>query len=117
MSLNDLGAVAFSSDLSGTAGGTTDKAGIFLWNDGHLIQVARTGQMLLGSTISSLSTFQLNNADQVAYFFTLADGRSGVALWSVPEPAATSLAVWGIWLMAIRRNLYRSLIALAAGLS
>ena len=35
----------------------------------------------------------LNNQGQVAYSFVLADGRTGVAIWSVPEIRVTDIAV------------------------
>ena len=96
--LNDQGQVAFLANLTNTAGGTTDDAAIYFFDDNlGLLQVAREGQSLLGSTIISLrlapGTFGeevagINDASQVAFQFALADNREGIALWSanIPEP-------------------------------
>ncbi|MEM7625609.1 MAG: choice-of-anchor tandem repeat NxxGxxAF-containing protein [Planctomycetota bacterium] len=92
--INDDGQVAFSTFLSGTTGGTTDNQALLFYDptDGLEI-VARKGDALAGSTITGLgfatNLFRntsnagsgLNNADQVAFRFDLADGRSGIGLW------------------------------------
>lgn len=104
--LNDAGQVAFGAELSGTSGGGDDSVGIFLhdtrWG---LLQVARTGTPLLGSVLVGLGfrdakagtlgaveavgeTFaELNDAGEVAYAFQLADGRTGIAIWSPADLA------------------------------
>jgi hypothetical protein len=108
--LNDQGQVAFLANLTNTAGGTSDDTAIYFFDDNlGLLQVAREGQSLLGSTIVSLrlapGTFGeevagINDASQVAFQFGLADNREGIALWSsnIPEP---SLMVFGGALVAI----------------
>lgn len=109
VALNNAGQVLFEGTASGTG-----LAGLFLGNrNGAIIEVARAGQPLLGSTISELAFSPsvrregsglrgLNAAGQVAYYFRLADGRDGVALWSVPEPSAVVLVIC-LAIAAVRR--------------
>jgi hypothetical protein len=98
--LNDSGQVAFTAgldvDLSNNT--TIEEHGIFLFNGTQLLQVARENDSFLGSTITALrlaGTVQsnfggvapaersgLNEAGQVAFGFTLKDGREGIAIWS-----------------------------------
>ena len=100
--LNDAGQVAFTASLFDTAGGIRDSFGLFMYDQTlGIIQVARVGDALLGSSITELSfnSFNdfyfvdpsagrsgLNQFGQVAYSFRLADGREGVAVWAIPEP-------------------------------
>jgi hypothetical protein len=86
--MNEAGQILFSASLSGTSGGASDNAGLFLYDDSlGLLKVARKGDAILGSTITSLSG-GLNDAPGVgvAYNFTLANFREGIALWSLPAP-------------------------------
>ncbi len=110
--LNDAGQAAFFGVLTGTS----DDRGLFFYDDGlGLIQVARKGDALLGSTITALDFSNgnvlgderngLNELGQVAYQFGLADGRSGIAIWTIPEPTALALiALASPLLLARRRN-------------
>ncbi|MCV2419563.1 choice-of-anchor tandem repeat NxxGxxAF-containing protein [Paucibacter sp. DJ2R-2] len=77
--LNAGGQVAFRATLDGV--GST---GHYLGDGQEIIQVARTGDALAGSTISSLAPFgvSFNDKAQLAYQATLADGRSGVFLFT-----------------------------------
>ena len=96
--LNEAGQIAFLASLTGTAGGSADDHGLFLYDDTlGLLQIAREGSALLGSTITGLDFNDsislddddpsgLNNLGQVAYRFSLADGRIGIALWSISGP-------------------------------
>jgi hypothetical protein len=96
---NDAGQMAFASAVMGST--QFNDFGIFLHDDRlGLLPVARYGDPLLGSTITRLSLATgaskanapagaagrefspLNNRGQVAYTFALADGRSGVAVWT-----------------------------------
>ncbi len=91
MSLSDHGDVAFVANLTGPSVKGPNDLALYLWCAGQMVQVARKGDPLLGSTISGFGLFQLNNADQIAYIFNLADGRFGIALWAVPEPVTVYL--------------------------
>ena len=92
--MNDRGQVAFSASLTGTTGGASDDAGIFLWDDAvGLLQVSREGDSLLGSTIIGLDLNTLNDGGQIAFAFRLANGRGGIAVWAIPEPSAIALIV------------------------
>lgn len=101
--LNDAGQVAFLADLGSTSGGSGDDTGLFFFDDAlGPLQVAREGDALLGSTITGLmfsgvinirgdERSGLNKVGQVAYQFELADGRQGIALWTIPEPSSLQL--------------------------
>jgi len=97
--LNDAGQMAFIADLSDTINGAAAGRGVFFYGQGGgLQQVARTGDSLLGSTISTVyfigmvnptstvspdtSMTGLNNLGQVAFSFSLADGTDGMAIWT-----------------------------------
>ena len=83
-SLNDAGQVAFLATFSGTSGGSSDAVGIFLFDDsGGLMQLARAGTPLLGSTVTGLGFIGdngqyfddrrgFNELGQVVYRFELA---------------------------------------------
>jgi hypothetical protein len=92
--INDSRTVAFLANLD--AGG----AGIFTGLDSVVDQVIATGDLLFGSTVTSLSFSKtgLNNSGQVAFFARLANGTEGIfranpaseppPSQSVPEPAS-----------------------------
>ena len=99
--VNNAGQVAFIADLSDTVNGASSGKGIFFYDQaGGLQQVARTGDSLNGSTITSVffygtmpstitvspetSATGLNNLGQVAFAYSLADGTDGVAIWTPP---------------------------------
>ena len=107
--LNDSGTLAFVGDL--TAGG---RAIYLRSSDGTLTRIIGNGDALDGSTITGL-TFpfaSINDAGQIAFAASLADGRQGVFVGTVvPEPS--SLALIGVGgLMAILRR--RQRVALAS---
>jgi hypothetical protein len=104
--VNSDGQVAFTASLTGGGG----SEGVFLYDDTlGLIQVARLGDSLLGSTLieinfptsltESTQLSALNDLGQLAYHFSLADGREGIALWSIPEPGTA--AVMGLLLTGV----------------
>ena len=76
------------------AGSGSESTGIFLFRDGNLLDVAETGEPLFGSTISSLGgtsytrdqKFSLDG-DTLAFSYTLANGVTGIATFTVPEPS------------------------------
>jgi len=91
--LTASGQVAFYADLTGTVGGSTDNAGVFLADDQERIVAVRKGNALEGSTVMSVSfaggtdpsgRSALNDYGQVAYWAQLADGRQGEFLFT-PE--------------------------------
>lgn len=112
--LNDAGQVAFVANLVNTSGGSTDNQAIYFFDDTEgLKTIARLGDRFLGSTIEKLAFesagygayeedgyrgdegngFNEKGPARIAYGFKLADGRGGVALWSlVPEPDSIVLA-------------------------
>jgi len=99
--LNDAGQVAFGWTLADTANGDEDSTGIFLFDDARgLIQVARKGDPLLGSTITDLDldfddATPLNNRGQIAFAFELDDRRAGIAIWSMPSPPSPQARLSG----------------------
>jgi hypothetical protein len=86
--LNDRGTVAFEADLNGVPGMTLPQA-LFLGDGIEIVQVARRGDPLEGSTINQflvvdqqLRAGGLNNHGQVVYNARLADGRDGIFLFT-----------------------------------
>jgi hypothetical protein len=112
--VNENGDIAFLANLAGTSGGTADNYGLFVKGaDGSLVTVARKGDPLFGSTIASLSYTggnagqtglmdSFNDSGQLAFWFILADGRQGTAVYSLPEPG--SLGAAAVLLIALRRR-------------
>ena len=82
-SLNNSGAIAFAAIPLASV---TDPTGIFLSVSGgeSLIPVIRPGDPLFGSTVTqvNLGRFALNDRFQMAFEYTLTDGRSGIAVAS-----------------------------------
>src|SRR5262249_3735287 len=112
--MNDFGQVAFGSFVGGSS---FNDFAIFFYDDSvGLVQVARYGDSLLGSTVKSLNLATgaskadtpggaagrpfspLNNRGEIASSFALTDGRAGVAVWTPPpspELRFTSISVRG----------------------
>lgn len=99
--LNNAERVLFIASITGDDGITTER-GIYLGGESGLIEVAREGQPLAGSTIDSLQLANnpfdyaiehngFNDRNQVAYLAYLADGRQAVVLWSLPEPGTLGI--------------------------
>lgn len=86
---NAAGEMAIRTDLRNTQAGGQYENAIYFYRPGSpLIEIARNGTPLLGSTITLLnSTDQsfapslspINESGQIAFYFALADGRDGVA--------------------------------------
>lgn len=119
--LNGRGHMALVAKLSDTLRGVIDDEGIYFYSDRTgLVQVARKGQHLLGSMILSLNftgglnhvgsigdeAAGINDVGQLAYSFSLTDGRRGIAVWRIPEPAAAAMLLTGLAICgALRRRL------------
>jgi hypothetical protein len=93
--INNHGQVAFLAYLTG--GGTE----ILFGTAGNLESVIATGDTLFGSTVTYLAidNFGLNDNGQVAFFYILQNGVSGLAIAnavSVPEPGSFILAAMGL---------------------
>ena len=98
LSLNENGQLAFVAELSNTVNGASAGKGLFVYDpDAGLQQIARAGDMLAGGLITDLLYFGngytgtmaldtvtdgMNNDGEIAFSFVLADGRTGVAIWS-----------------------------------
>ena len=70
-------------------GADSDGIGIYLASGGaggSLSAVLHTGDALFGSTVTSLELGSSDN-DAIGFQYTLADGRSGIGVATVPEPA------------------------------
>ena len=106
--INNHGDMAF---FASTNDGQSQRgAGIFAYSslDG-LTSVIREGEDLFGSVAVTLrmATAQnsLNDSGQVAFYFELADGRRGIAVTAVPEPAgAVVIGVLGGIVELVRRR-------------
>lgn len=114
--LNNNGQVAFTAEFIGTTG-TNERNGIYVYDDVlGLQQVIREGDSLLGSTITRLvfagmsqtritERDSFNNHGQVAFEFTLADGREGIAIATpVPEPSTLLLGLCAAGGFVLRRG-------------
>jgi probable HAF family extracellular repeat protein len=72
--INDLGTVVFRGYLD------TGERGIYAGPDPVADKVVQEGDPLFGSTATSVVFLRgLNNKNQIAFYFELADGRSGIA--------------------------------------
>jgi hypothetical protein len=78
--LTEGGAALFFANLSGTAGGSTDDSGVFLADGQEIVQIAREGQSLAGSTITSVffASDPLTDGGQVGFLARLANGREAI---------------------------------------
>jgi hypothetical protein len=67
--INDRGTVLLRSTLDNTAGGTADDKGLFVFRDGALQQVARSGNPVPGGpdAFDAFGRASLNDADQVGF--------------------------------------------------
>ena len=102
-SLNKQGQVVFTAILD------SGQESLVVHDDAiGLIEIASTGDSFLGSTISELDFSGtsdhdvaaaerrgLNDRGTVAFWFKLADGRQGIAVWNMPRAGVTDLRING----------------------
>lgn len=90
-SQNSAGEIVFRASLLGVPGYENElSSSIFTYSDANgLVEIvgrgdSLLGEVLLGASISPPFNGQnaFNSSGQVAYFFALADGRLGVAIWT-----------------------------------
>ena len=99
-SINGTGTVAFFAGLD--AGGY----GVFTGDGVTTNEIIGLGDMLFGSPITGfgISPTALNDSGQLAFYYSLANGTSGLALATpTPEPSASLLLAAGA-LLALRRR-------------
>ena len=94
--ISNNGTVAFMAALDG--GGF----GIFTGSNSLTDNVISTGDQLFGSSVTFLSIFSqsINDSRQIAFYASLADGRSGVFIGN-PVPEASTLLLLAIGLLAL----------------
>lgn len=110
--INEAGQVVFQSSTQDKNTGALGQGIYFFDESVGLTEVAHTGDEMLGSTIANLLQFlpgggrggggyypaelSKSGVPRIAYRFTLADGRTGIALWAlVPEPSSLAIASLG----------------------
>ncbi len=116
ISLSNSGQMAFLAELVDTPGGAADNAAIFLFDPSAGVkEILQKGAPFLGSTIADLELSSdigamgevansINSISQIAFGFGLADGRRGIAVWSIPEPSTFVLsAVLALFVRRARR--------------
>jgi hypothetical protein len=94
-----------NQELMAYFGAVNGHLGIVAGDGSTFSNVISYGDPLFGSTVKSMSeNFSLNDRGDVAFFYTLASGRQGIALAvAAPEPAALGLAAIGFGCLLCRR--------------
>jgi len=103
ISVNDSGTVLFTAVSPGTFELT-----IYAWRNGQTTRLLGVGDTLFGSSLLELdiSNQALNDAGEFAFYFRLADGRTGYALALVPAPAGLAIPAAAMG-FALRRRRVR----------
>ena len=97
--LNDVGTVAFHARLD------TGGRGIYTGSDPAIHKVIELNDPLFGSVVSNLAFFRgLNNRNELVFWFTLADGRTGIAKAKPVAVAPTISRTNGVTALANRTN-------------
>ena len=117
ININDAGIVAFGAALLNAP---TSSFGIFTAGPGGVQKIIRIGEALFGSTVTSLHpttlSLGLNDQSQIAFRYSLTDGRQGIAIArfgsvaaaAAPEPGTLLLLGTGALagaLMILRRRM------------
>jgi len=90
LTLGESGQAVFRGDLTGTSGGNNDNRGFFTGDGMDVLQVARRGDSLAGSTVTEVNLINtgsggaspVNQFGQIAYRATLANGDQVVSRWT-----------------------------------
>ena len=104
--INNAGDIAFAAGFGGVGG-------IYTGTSPATDFVIRVGDPLFGSTLTgySFGSDGLNDLGQVAFYYALANGRSGIAIATpVPEPGSVALAATALVALGVlsRRPTRRS---------
>ena len=114
--MNQAGQIVFTAAMDvdpGNGTGGFDEYGLFFHDDEFgLSKIIRDNDPFLGSTVIDFgfAGFRpdeqsgLNDLGQVAFTFALADGRRGLAVWSIPEPGAFGGMTIAATTAALRRR-------------
>ena len=99
-SINDNGDVVFAAEMDNGA------KGIFVGPDALADRVLIEGDSLFGGTIDELYvSYDLNNAGQIAFYYALDTGISGIAVATpVPEPGLGSVLIAALISLAAARR-------------
>jgi hypothetical protein len=117
--MNEAGQILFTAglDIDPNNVTPTEEFGLFLHDDDlGLLKVIRQNDPFLGSTVTNFyfagntvgryhpdERSGLNDLGQVAFVFSLQDGRTGLAVWSIPEPATfTTFALFATLALLLR---------------
>lgn len=89
--INNLGQLAFMATTIDDQ--SLRKAGLYRYDPANgIVPIARVGDVLFGDVVTKVDMAQqrgaLNDLGQIAFSFTLSNGRHGIAVTAVPEPAA-----------------------------